>query len=319
MNDSSISGWKSFWFRPQSGETLTRVRTLLCITVSLYFLSAVPDVSTWYASGAPASSSNIASFFRTAELESDARWMVSPLYVWDALFSGSSLAESAVVYRLYLLLGVTLCVFTAFSFQLAGRLKESSLLQKFCLSSWPSALVWIWFVGWANRTVLLAGIFEPVASVSLAAMTIAPVDPACHWRHTFAKRLISLQTTMILLIASATMLASPMWWNGTGAYGLIAPAEDRLIALGGTPTESLIASLMQNPWVYESLTLLIVVGLPVGCFLAWQRDWRKAGRGIIWCWCLAVALLGAHILYGLTIATLVLTFGADKHELPYND
>lgn len=316
MNDSAKTGWKEFWFQPESGRTNSQVRTLLCLVVSLYFLAAVPDVPTWYSSGAPASSSNIASFFRTAELESEARWMLSPLYVWDSLFADTSLAESSVVYRLYLLFGVLLCVFCAFSAQVSHRLKDATGLQRFCLSSGPSVLLWIWFVGWANRTMLLAGIFEPVASVSLAAVAIAPANPAHHWRHTFARRLISIQTTMILLIASATMLASPLWWNGTGAYGLIAPAEDRFIALLGSPTESVIASMLQQPLVYESLTLLIALGLPVGCFLAWQCDWRKPGRIIIWCWCLAVAFLGAHVLYSLTISTLVITFGTNKLRRP---
>ncbi|WP_182870981.1 hypothetical protein [Stieleria mannarensis] len=321
MMATAFARWREFWFTPSPIALLRNVRRGLCLVAAVYFASALGDVDTWLPRGAPASSSNLATFFRTAELTGDARWMVSPLFIWDALTGESSLGESALVYRLYLVVGIALAVFAAAGDRLAGW-NAPKKLAAFGVGSGPTVLLWIWFVGWANRIVLLAGTVEPLLSVSLAAVAIAPAgrasaspaaadsDPGpISWRATLAGRLLAVQTTLVALITTATLLASPVWWNGTGAYALVAPAEDRFINVIGT--------FFETPAIYEVLTALIVCALPLGVFLAWKPATRKIGVAIMVAWSVVVGLLSANLLYAVTLGIVSTTIGAlESHRTP---
>ena len=316
MKGHALSGWSAFWFSPSPLGTLGFVRRALCVVTAIYFASALGDIETWFQRGAPASSANLATFFRTAELTSDARWMVSPLFVWDALFAGSVWGESAIVYRGYLLLGILLALLVAVSDRM-DRVNLPSRVSKLLGSCWPSVLLWIWFVGWANRIVLVAGIVEPVLSVSLAALAIAPIahrmtgqsgPESLSWRTTLSRRLLAVQASLIGILTTATMLASPTWWNGMGAYALIAPVEDRLFDVRG--------SFFESPLVYELTTALIVCALPVGIAFAWQPPWRRIGIGLILAWCFLVALLSANVLYAVTLGIIASTIGTKESAMP---
>ncbi|MCO8121470.1 hypothetical protein NHH03_06960 [Stieleria sp. TO1_6] len=310
MNRLNGSRWTAFWLAPSALTRLDFVRQALGIVTAIYFIASWSDVSTWYQQGAPASSSNLATFFRTAELTSDARWMVSPLFVWDSIFAGSRWSESALIYRLYLVIGVVLAVLTVFPKQLQQLglpARLSGLLGGFL----PSLLLWVWFVGWANRIVLLAGIVEPLLSVSLAALAIAPcclnrVDAGqrSSWTATLSRRLLAVQATLIGGLTSATMIASPTWWNGMGAYALVAPTQDRLFDVRGT--------FFETPWVYELTTFLLVCALPLGLILAWQTNFRRLGIGLILAWCVLIGLLSANVLYAATLGIIATTLGDDK-------
>jgi hypothetical protein len=309
MSGPASTSWASFWFLPTPIRSLRFVRSALCVVTAVYFLSAWGDVETWFQRGAPASSSNLATFFRTAELTSDARWMVSPLFMWDALFASSSLGQSAFVYRLYLLVGILLAVAVGVSDQ-GDRLKVPRFLDRLLGSCWPSVLLWAWFVGWANRIVLLAGIVEPLLSVSLAALAIAPIGRHADgtatigpfsWRTTLAKRLLAVQMSLIAMMTTATMLASSVWWNGTGAYALVAPTEDRWFDVRG--------SIFETPWVYELTTTWIVCTLPIGILLAWRSSTRPIGLGLILVWCCLVALLSENVLFAVTLAITATAIG----------
>ncbi|WP_149498823.1 hypothetical protein [Roseiconus lacunae] len=305
MKEAFTSSWNRFWFAPSPARSLSFVRVGLGIVTALYFLSALPDVAVWFASGAPASTTNLAEFFRTAELTRDARWMVSPLFIWDALFNGSNLSESTTIYRAYLLIGAALSIVLALADRIAPRCPR--ILRWFVLRGGLAALVWIWFVGWANRVVLLAGVVEPVLSVSLAALMISPIaaqdrqDHQYSWRTTLSRRLIACQFTLIGILTTATMLASPTWWNGTGAYGLLAPTEDRFFDVR--------ESWFETPLVYEGLTLVLVWLLPLGLLLAWKRPSRSFGVGLIWAWALLVGLMTTNVLYAATFGIIATSLG----------
>ena len=285
-------------------KRLAPIRRGLCAVAGLYFLSALGDVEIWYAKGAPASTSNLATFYRTAELESDARWMLSPLFVADRLLRDGSLGESSALYCAYLVIGIILAVLAGAGDRIRDVLPG---LGRIISGSLPVWLLWIWFVGWANRIVLVAGICEPVLSVSLAALALAPVVPEARhsWRVTLATRLLAVQFTLIGLLTSATMLAGTVWWDGTGAYALVAPAEDRFI--------SVRESFFETPIIYESLTAFLVLALPLGLLLSWRQSDRKIGRLLLWTWCVLVALLSANVIYALTLGVLVLTVGEKHH------
>ena len=315
MISACLDCWTKFWFAPSPKVCLRKVRLGLAIVAAIYFLSAMSDLSVWYVAGSPASSRNLAEFFRTAELAADARWMVSPLFFIDAIFVGGGLSENIWVYRTYLSIGVVLALSTVFAERLAKSLP--SAIGRLVEAGGLSVLLWLWFVGWANRVVLLAGIVEPLLAVSLAAIAIAPISMtsrelrsnATSWRTTLSCRLLACQATLVGAITSATMLASPTWWNGTGAYALVAPAEDRLVDVRG--------SFFETPLVYEPLTFLIVLILPLGILLAWHNHASRYGVLLLIVWSLLVGFLAANVLYCATFAIIATTLGPlDTNHAP---
>ncbi len=214
---SAVNQWDRFWFADGSVQAAARLRALLCVITAAYFISALLDVSTWLVATAPFSTDRTGTFLQAAGLQSDARWMISPLFLLDSL-----LGSHAVVYYAYLLIGVALCVLVSL-----GRGGKAM--------PW---LLWLVFVGWANRLVILAGISETLLSLGLFAAAIAPPaswrgDERSDWKAGFSLRLSAAQITLFAACTTATMLAGNVWWNGLGAYALVAPVEDRTLAVRG--------------------------------------------------------------------------------------
>lgn len=284
---SAAERWNRFWFQPAPVEKIAAVRGAIALLTAVYFLSALLDAPFWYASGGPQSASRVASFLVTAGLQQEARWILSPLF----------LSESVVLYGAYLLLGVGLSLAVA-----AGKGGRTA--------GW---LLWLVFVGWANRSMLLAGLSDTLLSLALFGLAIAPPAPAwvawrnaaprrLHWSNGFAQRLLAVQVTLVGLATSATMLARPIWWNGLGALALAAPAEDRTIDWAG--------SALAQPLVHDLLTHFLVLALPAGLAMAWNRSTAAAGRATLALWCLAVALLGSFWLYAAVFAALTFTIAS---------
>lgn len=234
--------------------------------------------------------------------------MVSPLYLFDGWTTGTKWSESAVVYKAYLAIGIGLAIFAAMASVVAGLLRPG-LLRSLVSGSLPVFVLWIWYVGWANRVTLLAGICEPVLSVSLAALAIAPtVSSVPSWRVTLARRLLGVQTTLLGLATTALMLNANVWWNGTGAYVLAAAEEDRFLSLG-----ELVVS---RPVLFEGLTVLLVVGLPLGLWLVRRAaPWRSLGFGLWWLWCVTAGVLSAELLYVAVLAVLVLSIQPNRRPV----
>lgn len=304
---TGLSPGTDFWFQPTPIGRLQGVRRALCVVTAIYFLSAWSDVPTWFAADSPASSQRLSDFFRSAELTNDAAWMLSPLFAWDAMLAGTSLSESTLVYRLYLAAGILLAVLAGWSDVIAARFR-SPTMKRLLVGSLPMVLLWVWFVGWANRVVLLAGTVEPVLSVSLATLAIAPIGhvgqkQSRSWRSRLSERLLGVQATLLALATTTTMIASPTWWSGTGAYALVAPVEDRFFDVRETVFEMAL--------VYETINLLLIVLLPLGALFAWRPTSRKTGIAMVMVWAVLVGLLSANVLYAATLAIIATRIGSE--------
>lgn len=277
--------WDRFWFAPGPTQAAARVRAGLCLVAALYFVSAWADAGFWLTGNAPMAGDRPGEFLLAADLESDARWTISPLFLLDQW-----VGSSTVVYYGYLMIAIGLC--------LVVGIGKGGLVAPWVL--------WLMFAGWANRLLLLAGVTETLLSAGLfAAATAPPASPLesddKHWRAGFSLKLLAVQATLLGVCTIATMLSASVWWNGLGSYALLAPVEDRTLGLGGTE-----ASTFTSPLVYESLTHLLVVLLPLGLLLSWLRPRQWAGLGLVFAWCVAIAVLGSHWLYGLTLASTAL-------------
>lgn len=310
-NEPLAETWNRFWFQPASCRRLTMIRAVFCVITVLYLISSFSDLLFWYGQGGPASTENLAMFVRAAGLESEASWTISPLFTIDA-WMGSRIW----IYRAYLILAILLCVFVAIG--RGGR--------------WCGWILWLLVVGWANRSMMLSGLLESLLSLSLFAVAIGPPSQWTNWKHDheperqprgsdandsqhwsagFALRLIAVQFTIVAILTTASMLGGAIWWNGTGAYALAAPIEDRVLDV----RDSGLSQIFARPLVYETLTHVIVILLPLGTFLAWIQKSRFMGHALIAAWCLVVAVLGAHLLYATCLFAMSLAIGAKKTRL----
>ncbi len=288
----AIHCWDRFWFQPAPIRPIARVRGVLCLLAAAYFVSAAADAEFWYAKDRTFSPDNTARFWQIAGLEAEASWSVSPLFLTDRVW----------IYHAYLVVGIVVALTV-----LSGRGGRAA--------AW---FLWLLFVGWANRAMILSGLAETMISLGLFAAAIAPPAPLwCkdqeqrHWTAQLATRLIAVQVTLIGALTFVTMLGDRIWFSGVGAYALAAPAEDRTINWMAAD------SWLQSPMIHESLTHLLVIALPLGLVLAWRtspnrtsaRDLSKTnhvGQAIVLAWCLVVALLGSMWLYMAAFAAMTL-------------
>ena len=295
MSEPTTGRWDQFWFQPCRPGTVARVRVALSLVSCAYFLSAWPDVSRWYGQQATLSADNAATFLQLTGLEDQARWVVSPLFLTNETWA----------YHGYLLLGAMVSLVVV-----AGRGGRAA-----------SFLLWALVVGWANRSLMLSSLGESILSLGLFSAAIAkptsvrsvfssracPSDAApSHWTNRFSQVLLAGQITVIGYITFATMLAGRLWWNGLGAYALAAPVEDRTIDWSN--------SILVQPLVHDSVTLGILLGLPIGVTLGWSGNRYRVGIAVIVIWCLTVAALGSHWLYASSVAALALIFDGGRRR-----
>ena len=289
---STLDRWNRFLFAPAGIHPIARVRGLLCLIAAVDFLGSLADAPFWFSDGGPLSSTRVSTFLQTGGLEDRATWIVSPLFLTD----------NGLVYQLYLAISVVICAVVA-----AGRGGRAA----------PWGL-WLLFVGWANRGMIVAGLAETLLSLGLFASAIAPPSPAWarthqgtetkSWLAGFATRLMSIQISVIGVATFVTMLGGRVWFNGLGAYALAAPVQNRAI---DWTTHDWFVNL------HELVTHAMVIALPAGFLLAWNARTNRTGKGILVLWCFAVALLGSHWLYSAAFATMVLAISPiDEAQSP---
>lgn len=279
------NAWDRFWFCPESPARPARIRGALCVLTALYFISAWPDISFWYAADGPFSSTHTSGFLRDAGMENDVRWTLSPLF----------LTERTWVYQGYLVVGIGCAIVVA-----VGRGGRTAQF-----------LLWAMLVGWANRAMILSGLTETLLSLGLMAVAIAPPGKAWgdpeqqkpHWTARLAMRLLATQITLVAAVTFATMLGGRVWFNGTGAFALAAPWQDRTFG-------PLVRDLFVNHQsIYQILTHLMVLALPTSLVLAWLPGTSRIGKAILIAWCAVVALVGSHWLYAAIFAVMVTAIG----------
>ncbi|WP_404305688.1 hypothetical protein [Neorhodopirellula lusitana] len=280
----------AWWLSPMERSAIAPVRGLLGLMAALYFIDALTDVSFWFGVDGVHSSRNVAEFLQISGLGDAASVSISPLFLTDAIW----------VYQVYCFVAIVLSVML-----MAGR------------GGWSVGVaVWLAVVFWANRLMWLAGLTETLLSLTLFATCFAPA-----WKWTLTKanasgpvsaepgaaetmaassvatglaiRLAAVQTSLIVVATWLSMLAGTVWWNGTGSIALAAPESVRTLAL---------VDRMQNPLVYETITLWIFLAAPVGLWLSWGRGHvgktRRIGVALLMAWAMTLAVLGSHWIYG---------------------
>lgn len=292
------SSWHQFWFASASSDLATAVRATFCLLAAFYFVSSLSDASAWLAIDSPLASSRIANFLKLAGLESEGNLIVSPLFLIDAGW----------LYQAWLLIGIVVSVLA-----LVGKGGRVTV-----------AVLWLMVVMWANRIMFLSGLSETLLSLGLFASMFAvprsvvslmkqgdaPDFASSSWADAFASRLWGIQVSAVLIATVMAMLASPVWFNGLGAYALAAPAMDRVFDLTGIDSPLVITP------VHELLTHAIIFLPVVGLVMGWFVGSGKIGRALLWIWCIVVAVLGSHFLYAGCLAAMIAAIGRPMRVVP---
>ncbi|SRR6056297_1855148 len=274
LADAPPSAWDRFWFSPGSLRRVGQIRSGLAILTLLYFASYWSDIGFWFADGGVADREVFARLISETDSASTARWRLSPLF-WTG---------SPLIMRAYLAAGIGLAAVVA-----AGRGGRIA-----------TALLWLAFLGLANRASFLAGLAELPLAFGLAYCAFVPTprsrDRANDWTAGLSLRLLQTHTTLWLITVLLTQLAGSAWWNGNAALALVAPTDARLFDLGG---------LLSRPTLGNSLTHLLVLLPLLGLPLAWHRPTNRWGVGLLIGWWVLLGMLSAQLLYAATLLVLI--------------
>jgi len=274
MNDnhagirSTISSDTGFWNPQVNPQRLIWLRGTMALSAGFYFLSALTDAALWVGDEGLLSRQSIGDFLSAADLQSEARYYLSPLWWFD----------SAAAYRVFLIAGITLSLGVV-----SGRVPR--------LTTW---VLWFWIVAAANRLMMLAGMTETLLSLAMFSLAIATSTKRVSWWTGFGTRLFVCQFTIVAAVFAAGTLNGDVWWNGLGAVALAEPA--------GLKSIDWTEGLLTTTWVHDVLTFLIAFSLPAGILAAWHNATRKAGVAVLIAWSFAVALLGSQWLECLIFA-----------------
>lgn len=291
-----MKSFQDFLFVAEHGAASLRlVRVGLSLIAAWYFISHWADVGVWFAEDGVLSNAQVIGFLETANLTSETNWQWSPLF----------LVNSIVFLRAFLAFGVVLAIAT-----IVGPAKRV-----------PAVLLWLWVVWLANRSLLIAGPEELVLTYGLGYLALAsPADmqprmatseasTTVHcdsWLTNLARRLIQLHTTLLIGMTALTMLASKVWWDGTGSVAVAAPLGRRSLD---------VSEAISNPWIHEPLTHLIVLVAMFGCVTIWMKNLRQFSLYGLLVWCLVMAILSSQWMYLASIAVLLQAFQTERKSI----
>ncbi len=279
---ASEVGWVPFWFRDsRESASLRPIRVGLAIAALAYFVSHWSDIGWWFGSGGILSTDRLSRFLLASNLEGEGFWRWSPLF-WVGSASGL---------RLYLVSGAALAVLSASSI--------TRQCPAWLESRIPSLLLWLWVVWLANRSLLVAGPEEMVLAAGLAYLAISPPDDTPGWPRALARRLFQLHVSGLIALTGLTMLASTVWWDGTGVVAVAAPAGRRWWDL---------SEVVSIPWVHEPLTHAIVALAILAPPALWCSSTARVAWVLLLVWCGTLAALSGNLLYFAVLGIMLLSF-----------
>jgi hypothetical protein len=277
------SSWSAFWFTPRDPSTACALRIAVGLLAAYFVVSHTADLQTWFGPDGILDSSTIAQLDDTAPAQNAYRL--------------SYLHWAATATSLWALHGVGLAIIACVVVGLWTRVTS------------VGALVVV--LAYVHRGPLLTGPFEPVLSMLLAYLCLAPagsywsldawragyptVSPS--WTANVAIRLIQVHLAGFSLLVGLNMLAAETWWAGEAMWWLVARSETRWVDLSAWIPSMLVI----NGWTHATVAYLLLFGV-----LIWNRLARPlllvlgvpvwgglalASGSIAWCLAMCVASL----------------------------
>ena len=204
------AAWNEFWFRSSNPLTLCVLRILVGLLVLYWHLSFTTDLVEWFGPQGLLPLETVQSLPLGAKL-SLLDFARSPTDLWIA----HGLGTAAI-------LCFTLGLFTRLS----------------------TVITWVFFLSYVNRGPMINGQAEPILSMLLLYLVIAPAGtrlsmdswlrrkqgkekPTEYVSATIATRLIQVHLAGLYLLMGLVKLAGETWWNGTAMWWLIARPDSR--------------------------------------------------------------------------------------------
>ena len=263
------AGWNRFWYTPRSAKTLSILRIATGVLTLLYCLSHAWDLTRF--------------FSEIGVLPPDAGQRIAGPYHPSLLYSLTSPGS------LWLFYGLGLAAVSAWTAgwmtRISGVLSLATVLSL------------------VHRAPMLTGPWEPVLTMLLAYLTLAPcgafysLDARRNADHkpqdsilaNVCQRLIQVHLSGLLLMMALNKLAGEVWWTGDAVWWLMAERESRIVDL---------TFLGQSPYFVQFLNHA-VVGLELSlAFLLWVRLARPllwAAAAVLWTlMALATGLVGFY-------------------------
>jgi hypothetical protein len=255
-------GWNRFWFTPSDAFPLSVLRILSGLAALYYHASQAADLTRWFGPVGLLTSDTV------QRLSGPAAFRFSPLNFTD---SPAALWTFQVV---------GFVILAAFTVGLATRV--------------TNVLALLVVLAYVHRAPMLTGQFEPVLTMVLAYLCLAPAGAYwsvdCRLRGwlnrarapqpsvaaNISLRLIQVHLAAFYLLMGLTMLAGQPWWNGEALWLLAARPESRLMDL---------TFLHQYPYAINLWTHAVVGFELLFGILIWNRTARPLLLGlavVIW-------------------------------------
>lgn len=293
--------WNRFWFTPTDRTPLDRLRIVVGL-VSLYLLaSLLPDLGFYFGENGvlPVQTVNDVSFSE---------------------FAGNLRGWSYLDY------------FTAPSELLALQIVGIVVVGLFTFGVFTpltSALSLVVMLSTVNRAPMLTTLVEPVVTMALFYLCLGPAGPIAgiaarildrpiplvsSWA-TVAVRLVQVHLAGLYLAMGLSKLLSETWWNGTGAWWLMARTESRLFDVSGI-AELMIGTTPIGLLIVNAWTHVVVIFELTFAVLIWNRMVRPLLLGwsvIHW---IGIGVLLGQPLLALTMIGVNVAFieNGQKHE-----
>ena len=254
------AAWTQFWFTPRDPFVLCLLRVLAGIVALYYVVSHSADLVRWFGPDGILNASATQQLTGADQLR------------YSFHYSFLYLAETPT--SLWILHGASILVLAAYTLGAWSR--------------WTSILALIVVLAYVHRAPLLTGQFEPVLTLLLAYLSLAPtgcymsLDAVRARRRpnllqrpgasqtdinlsvlaNISTRLIQLHLAGLCLMTGLNMLAADTWWAGEGVWWLIARSESRLVDF----TSLAHVPLVVNAWSHAIVAYLLLFGV-----LVWHR------------------------------------------------
>ena len=280
------TAWNHFWFQPSDVFDLCVLRVLVGSLALGWQMSYLLDLTTWFggegwlASDAMqrvvSGGSSGVGFYDFSYLF----WVSRPWLLWTVHFLGS----------------LILLAFTV------G-----------CCTRWAAVASLVVLVSYVHRAPLLAGPAEPVLTMLVAYLCLAPVGQQVSWDRrrrgaswplmrqscwaTVARRLIQVHLVMLYLVMGLTKLGGETWWYGEAIWWLAAQPDSQWFDPAVLRSYAVLLNLWTHAVVISELLFVVLI------WNRWLRPLVLVGSAVSW---ISVAVATGYV--GLSATMIVANF-----------
>lgn len=248
LSDAFGRSWNRFWFTPSDAFPLSVIRVLTGLAALYYHWSYAADLTRWFGPDGLLTADN------AQRLMGPAAFRFSPFLFTDS---------PANLWICHIVGGIILLAFTA------GLFTRLANVLALCV-----------VLSYVHRAPMLIGPFEPVLTMVLAYLCLAPcgaflsvdrwlrqrrpeaAEPKPSLAANISLRLIQVHLAAFYLLMGLTMLAGQPWWSGEAMWFLVARTESRLVDLTFLSAHPFAI----NVWTHAVVAFELLFGV-----LIWNR------------------------------------------------